>query len=582
MQLKRQSIVLISVVVILFFGIVAYILSNRLISSAEEMAYSIAHLTAQSNTYIVESELNKSLYYSRVLSRALGHQLQKDGFSEDWGRAAAEATLDIEKEFLGAWFYAKNPNGQEHFWYVGKRGEKRSLFDKDYKAIVDTIRARQKEYISEPYFLKDTSLVISLAVPFFTDNGYKGVVAVELGLNELHSKFTKVEGFGYGYVSVASSDALYVAHPEQSVLGEKDTNKIDQARFIAMVDSPAMYDDIVQSEYLGLPVYRVYNPLQLGYVERPWTIMVSIPMISFTYTYDRIRNYASIIVLASVLALILILIFGVQRWFYEGKQRLKAERAHTHLKAMQNRLILSEKMASLGELTAGIAHELNNPINFIVANISPLKRDIQELKAKRVIYSSEIDELFQEIDELLEGMEEGAERTAGIVGGLREFSGNDEGGVHAVQLYNAWESSMKILHHKYAGKIEMVNQLPEDLQVVGIPGKLNQVFLNLLNNAIQAIEERSEKEKSDFRGTIVIEGENHQDEVVVRLSDNGMGIKNSDIAHVFEPFFTTKEVGRGTGLGLSICYSIINQHKGRLEVTSQRGEGTCFTLFLPK
>jgi len=581
MQLKRQSIVLISVVVILFFGIIAYVLSNRLIQSAEEMAYSIAHLTAKSNTHIVESELNKSLYYSRVLSKALKHQLENQDYNESWGRAASSSTLNIEEEFLSVWVYTQHDKGKPNFWYEGKNGSNSQVDDNFYFTIIDSVLLKNNEYISEPYFINDTSLVISLAVPFTTTNGFNGVVAMELGLNELHLKFTQVEGFGYGYVSVASSDALFVAHPEVNLLGTKDTNEVDKYRFVEMVDSPGMYDEVVNSEYLKIPVYRVYSPLQLGYVERPWTVMVSIPMMSFTYTFDRIRNYASIIVLASLLALVLILVFGIQRWIYEGRQRLKAERAHAKLKQMQNKLILSEKMASLGELTAGIAHELNNPINFIVANIMPLKRDIKELKDRRVQYIPEINELFEEIDALVEGMEEGAERTADIVGSLREFSRSDEGGFHPVNLHDAWESSMKILHHKYSGEITMRNLIPEHLTAMGIPGKLNQVFLNLLNNAIQSIEERRAHDAVDYKGEISIEGEIRNEEVVVRLIDNGVGIHPRHKPHIFEPFFTTKDVGLGTGLGLSICYSIITQHRGRLEVDSAKGEGASFSIYLP-
>ncbi|MCB2220426.1 MAG: GHKL domain-containing protein [Bacteroidetes bacterium] len=265
------------------------------------------------------------------------------------------------------------------------------------------------------------------------------------------------------------------------------------------------------------------------------------------------------------------------------------------MKTMQEQMINSEKMASLGQLTAGIAHEINNPINFVSSNISPLKTDLIELKElckqyknlhnakdpseelKKIEgYSSKIDPeyLYQEIETLISGIEEGAGRTKQIVLGLRSFSRVDEDEFKKADLHEGLESTLMLLKNKLKNRIELIKDYGELPEIECIPGKINQVFMNILNNAAEAIPDK---------GTLWITTRNHpkKNSIAISIRDNGPGMKESVRRRIFEPFFTTKAIGKGTGLGLSISYGIIEKHNGNIEVISQPNKGAEFIITLP-
>lgn len=271
-----------------------------------------------------------------------------------------------------------------------------------------------------------------------------------------------------------------------------------------------------------------------------------------------------------------------------------------YLKNTQTQLVNSEKMASLGQLTAGIAHEINNPINFVTSNIIPLKRDLSDLigllskyESLRSIellandefqhienYKREIDYdyLKEEVNILLAGMEEGAQRTAEIVKGLRIFSRLDESDLKKVNINEGIESTLILLNSSFGGKIKLVKDFDEDAVLECYPGKLNQVIMNIANNAIQAIHESA----MDEEGLVTISTKSANDRVILTIGDNGPGMTENIRNRIFEPFFTTKAIGQGTGLGLSIVYSIIESHSGRITVESEVGKGTRFIMDLPK
>lgn len=271
-----------------------------------------------------------------------------------------------------------------------------------------------------------------------------------------------------------------------------------------------------------------------------------------------------------------------------------------NLKNTQTQLVNAEKMASLGQLTAGIAHEINNPINFVTSNIIPLRRDLGDLMSllnqyeklhnapgdheqelidiKKLQRELDYDFLKEEIGILLNGMEEGAKRTAEIVKGLRIFSRLDESDLKKVNINEGIESTLILLNSSMGGKIDLVKDYDPDAYLECYPGKLNQVIMNITNNAIQALHEHVH----DKRGQITIQTKGLTDMIRISISDNGPGIPESIRAKIFEPFFTTKAVGQGTGLGLSIVYSIIESHKGQINVFSNPGEGTTFQIDLPK
>lgn len=269
------------------------------------------------------------------------------------------------------------------------------------------------------------------------------------------------------------------------------------------------------------------------------------------------------------------------------------------LKSMQSQLVQAEKMASLGQLTAGIAHEINNPINFIASNVDPLKLDLQDLRglvtslqtpppntsAEELLQSFlqkyreiDADYLFQEMDLLLNGIEEGASRTKEIVDGLRNFSRLDENEFKMVNIQEGIDSTLKILNNKIKGKIEVHKSYDPDSQAECMPGKINQVFMNILSNAIQAIEDNPTPVAAP---AIYIESRKVGDFLYVSFRDTGKGMDAVTQKRIFEPFFTTKEVGKGTGLGLSISFGIVQDHRGEIEVSSEPGMGTTFQLKLP-
>ncbi len=283
---------------------------------------------------------------------------------------------------------------------------------------------------------------------------------------------------------------------------------------------------------------------------------------------------------------------------YQSNNQLSE--AITNLRNTQTQLIEQEKMASLGQLTAGIAHEINNPINFVTSNISPLKRDIkmltdlinaleeqvglegsiEEKKAKIESLKEEIDYeyLQEELGFLLKGIDDGAHRTSEIVKGLRIFARQDEDALLEADLIEGINSTLVILNNQLAG-IKIEKDMPRHLPIQCYPGKLNQVFLNLLSNAIYAIHERH---KDSENGLIIIKVEQQEDDVFIKLEDNGTGMSEEVKNKVFEPFFTTKPVGDGTGLGMSIVFKTIEMHHGKIKVESQLGKGTSFEIILKK
>jgi signal transduction histidine kinase len=265
-----------------------------------------------------------------------------------------------------------------------------------------------------------------------------------------------------------------------------------------------------------------------------------------------------------------------------------------NLKLTQSQLIQSEKMASLGLLTAGIAHELNNPINFVRGNVNPLQRDLEETfslieQYDQIIKANNLEEVFgrvgdlkaqmdydflmKEIHNLLEGIQEGADRSSQIVKGLRSFSRLDEEKFQLFNIHEGIDSTLILLHNKIKHTIKVHKEYGDLPEIECLPSKLNQVFMNLLTNCIQAIEDT---------GDIFIQTVSSDIRVKIIIKDTGMGMSPEVKAHIFEPFYTTKDVGKGTGLGLSITYGIIEQHHGNIDVISEPGMGTEFIISLPR
>ena len=291
-----------------------------------------------------------------------------------------------------------------------------------------------------------------------------------------------------------------------------------------------------------------------------------------------------------------------QNTMLEDKVKIRTDELEQALRNLQNtqsQLVSQEKMASLGQLTAGIAHEINNPINFVSSNIMPLKRDIKDImdvvqfyritgakefttnsqrEAKQLEEDLELDYVLDEVNQLLKGMEDGARRTVEIVKGLRLFSRVDEQDMKKVDIHDGINSTIILLNSTMPPKIRIVRDFGELPMVECLAGKINQVFMNIINNGVHALADNIDHITDPVIG---LRTQAFTDSITIEISDNGPGMPEHIKQRIFEPFFTTKAVGKGTGLGLSIVYSIIENHKGTLEVISEEGQGTTFKISLP-
>lgn len=283
----------------------------------------------------------------------------------------------------------------------------------------------------------------------------------------------------------------------------------------------------------------------------------------------------------------------MSRRIYQTKMELErkiveVEKAYSELKDAQTRLVHSAKMVSLGQMVAGIAHELNNPIGFIYSNMSHL-RDYSE-KLKSIIEAAEIDKasleaakekadysyIVEDLPRLIASCEDGARRTRDIVIGLRNFSRLDESKIKRVSLKDGIENTLKLLSGELKNRIKVHPRFEIVPEVLCYPSELNQVFMNILTNASQAIEGDGE-----IWIHLHATGEGKRKRAVVSIRDSGKGIPKEGLDKIFDPFYTTKQVGQGTGLGLSISYGIVKKHGGDLTVKSEPGKGTEFIIAVP-
>ncbi|BAZ33215.1 PAS/PAC sensor signal transduction histidine kinase [Cylindrospermum sp. NIES-4074] len=284
------------------------------------------------------------------------------------------------------------------------------------------------------------------------------------------------------------------------------------------------------------------------------------------------------------------------------------EQTLQELQRTQTQLFQSDKMSSLGQLVAGVAHEINNPTSFIYSNIEPAKDYIQDLLKLIQLYQEhypdpaiviqdeleaiDLEFLMADLPKLLSSIKMGAERIKQIVLSLRNFSRMDDTEFKSVDIHAGIDSTLVILEHRLKAQhnrlgIQVIKEYSNLPLVECYPGQLNQVFMNILVNALYALEERDERrsiaEMRQKPSTIRIRTEiSENNQVVIRIADNASGIPKDVQKRLFDPFFTTKPVGKGTGMGLSISYQIVTEkHGGSLECISTLGEGTEFAIALP-
>ncbi len=284
-------------------------------------------------------------------------------------------------------------------------------------------------------------------------------------------------------------------------------------------------------------------------------------------------------------------------------QNRKLDETLRELKITQGNMLQSEKMASIGQLAAGVAHEINNPIGFIGSNLDALKDYMEDMNEILSLYQKlcntlagpaekglsaeikdelravrqfeaekDLDYLKKDIPELLHDCKEGTLRVGKIVADLKNFAhpGNDR--KMLVDINKGLESTLNVVYNELKYKAEVIRAFGDVPMVEGFPQKLNQVFMNILVNVAQAIAEK---------GKIRVETRKEGGNVLVSFSDTGCGIKEEHFSKIFDPFFTTKEIGAGTGLGMNMAYHIVKEHRGEIFVNSVVGRGTTFTVSLP-
>jgi len=275
----------------------------------------------------------------------------------------------------------------------------------------------------------------------------------------------------------------------------------------------------------------------------------------------------------------------------EANQQLASEQAEltallSKIEEAQQQLLQSEKMAAIGQLAAGVAHEINNPVGFVNSNLGTLKTYVGRLLDVIAAYeggdaaviaatrkSADLEFLREDVPSLLAESQEGLSRVTKIVQDLKDFSHVDHAGHEPADLNAAMESTLNVVWNELKYKAEVIRELGDIPPVDCVPAQINQVFMNLLVNAAQAIPQQ---------GTITVRSGRENSHVWFEVEDSGQGMSDEVRRRIFEPFFTTKPVGKGTGLGLSISYDIIvKKHGGRLDVSSTPGKGTCFRLWLP-
>ena len=299
---------------------------------------------------------------------------------------------------------------------------------------------------------------------------------------------------------------------------------------------------------------------------------------------------------------------GDQRWIYLTKQRIEVDGSYqilgvhtdvTYLKdtqrqlentnqeltdalndvkSFQLKLIESEKMATVGQLTAGLIHEINNPINYVAGNVDPIKLDLSDvkewLKSSKMYKEDpgEVDITISEMENLIQGIEEGAARVRTIMINLKRFSRPDKSETVFFDVNDGIDSTISLIKPTVKARITFEKDFGDLDKIECSPGQIQQVFLNVLDNAKDAIKDK---------GIIRVCTYQKDNQLFIDIEDNGIGISEADQKKVFEPFFTTKEKGHGTGLGLAISKRIISEHNGSLSVESEVGKGTTLRISLP-
>lgn len=417
----------------------------------------------------------------------------------------------------------------------------------------------------------------------------------------------------YAYIKNDKTDEVVLGQEEYNELSNMQLGDIKELS--KMIGDYTLYygiskkekSDMYSSNLFELITYAIFLTILVGIIASMFfTSIISKPLHEVSAAAKRITDGEfGIKIQKSNFAEIDDLIFSCNEMAFQlnelysslelkvQERTIALETANHKLQETQAMMVHSEKMRSLGELVAGIAHEINNPVNFIHGNIMILQNYAKDLftlidlyeqnninipddiKAKIENFKKEIDLDFlrDDINDLIKSCIEGTERTKNIVLDLKNFSRMEEMVLTQFDIPKEIDTTLNILNNKYKNRITVIKNYDENTpKIEAYGGQLNQVFMNILDNAQDAMGES---------GTLTINTYKSEQNVKIEFIDTGSGIPPENIKKIFDPFFTTKAVGKGTGLGMSISYRVINDHHGTIEVESEVGKGTKFTITLP-
>lgn len=519
--------------------------------------------------------------------------------------SATEAYLKSEVERLSEFdvLYLVKPNGSTYNTAVGLTATK--VKDRDYFQQAMT----GKVYISDPVIARTTGRpVVPIAVPIWQDlDRGKKPIGVFGGSIEVQRLTDVVSTLDYGtgsYAFALNSQGVPIFHPDPkkrgtkeqpvpSFLAAKDPDLRDLARKMVQKQQ-----GIELTEFDGNWKYIACAPLK----QANWSIALIIPRENIESQLLPLNLLASILSLLLVMAIISawrqVQLFEKtqEQVIMLGDRAKQLKLALAELKQTQTQLVQSEKMSSLGQMVAGIAHEINNPVSFIYGNLTHATEYVENLMELIDLYKkyhpdlpAEIDEFEAQIElefiqedlpQILTSMQQGSNRIRDIVLSLRNFSRLDEAETKEVYLHEGIDSTLLLLHHKLAAiqVIKVFGNLP---LIECYPSQLNQVFMNIITNAVEVLENLEAETKEIKIATELIE-ELEEPWVKIAIANSGPPIPEEITSKIFDPFFTTKPVGQGTGLGLAISYKIVTEvHGGRLLVNNLATGGVEFTIEIP-
>ena len=375
------------------------------------------------------------------------------------------------------------------------------------------------------------------------------------------------------YTKACDQDELFL-----KISNEKDAVLIADLDELSIMDHSVIEFGI--SNLIIIPIYSI-NELS-GYI-------------TLAQTDKRKLSSNDLQTARSIGATVSISLTNSELFRLANDERKRAEDALIELKLAKDHLVQSERLASLGLITAGVAHELNNPINAISSSVVGIEREIPDLFSLLAEYSKletlvtdrqdlvlihslkqklDLDNLKELLESILVDLRTGSGRVVDIVRGLKSFSRQGNNEKVKIDIHNYLEDTLLLLRLQFKNKLQVIKDYDENLQPIKCyAGELNQVFMNILVNAEQSI---------PHEGIIWIRTRDHEKYIVIEIEDNGVGMSEETKAHIFDPFFTTKDLGKGTGLGLSISYGIIEKHGGKINVMSHTGKGSQFQIVLPK